>query len=40
MAWDSIDGLIGNASTISKDEAIKELEQILANGEDVDAGLN
>ncbi|MFJ7677857.1 PH domain-containing protein [Peribacillus sp. NPDC097198] len=32
-----LDGLIGNASTISKDEAIKELEQILANGEDVDA---
>jgi len=31
-----LDGLLGNASTISKDEAKKELEQLLINGEEVD----
>ena len=31
-----LDGLMGNASTISKEEATQELEQILAAGEEVD----
>lgn len=31
-----LDGLMGNASTISKEEARKELEQILTSGEEID----
>jgi hypothetical protein len=31
-----LDGLMGNASTISKDEAKKELDQLLINGEEID----
>ncbi|USK68398.1 PH domain-containing protein [Peribacillus asahii] len=31
-----LDGLLGNASTISKDEVKKELEQLLISGEEVD----
>lgn len=31
-----LDGLLGNASTISNEEVTKELEQLLAHGEEVD----
>ncbi len=31
-----LDGLLGNASTISIEEATNELEQILADGEEID----
>lgn len=31
-----LDGLMGNASTLSKDEAANELEQLLINGEEID----
>ncbi len=31
-----LDGLLGNASTISKEEATEELKQLLVNGEEID----
>lgn len=31
-----LSGLLGNASTVNKEEVTNELEQILANGEEVD----
>lgn len=31
-----LNGMLGNASTLSKDDASKELEQILTNGEEID----
>ncbi|MEK3800393.1 PH domain-containing protein [Peribacillus sp. FSL H8-0477] len=31
-----LNGMLGNASTLSKEEASKDLEQILTNGEEID----
>ena len=31
-----LNGMLGNASTLSKDEASKDLEQILTTGEEID----